>query len=171
MPFSQIGNNESVPDRAAKFYIDQLLLPVGAHSFSIKTNGQNESDSLTDGRPYTFLKRERAQNMTIEFIVPIRNIGSHLMEAEEPVKTYTDYFWTKQSGREPVVLTIVYADGSTFNHKVMIDNWNYTQDATYGSDWKFTLEVTEYIPIANQQLGENDVLVPQGNRDSSRVMS
>lgn len=171
MPFSTIEDHSNVANQAAKFYLDQLQLPVAPSTWSITTNGQNVSDSLTDGRAYTYLRKGKAQNMSLEYIHPI-TYQPHIMDSEEPIKTYTDFYWNKQTECEPMVLTIIYADGTTFNHAVMLDNWDYQQDADYGSDWKFKLDFTEYIPAQNRQLvsSEFDSLVPQGNRDSSRIL-
>lgn len=171
MPFSVIEDHTKTPNQPAKFYLDKLILPVTPGRWSISTNGQNVSDSLVDGRPITYLKKGKAQTITVEYIHPV-TYQAHIMETDEPIKTYTDYYWTKQTECEPMVLTIVYPDGTTFNHWVMLDNWDYEQDAEYGSDWKFTLTFTEYIPPQNRQLlsSEYEALVPQYNRDATRLL-
>lgn len=169
MPYSKLAPEEGSPNQAAKVYIDGKLLPVAPSSWSVKINGQNESGQLTDGKPYTFLKRPKARSHTMEYIHPtsydasFMNVDTHIME-------YVAMYQKLQDERTPFVFSIFYADKSAKGLRMVLDSFDYVQEAENGSDWTFTLEMTEYHPIENIELrSDQRAMIPQGARDSARL--
>lgn len=161
-----------VPNEPAKFYINDILLPVTPQSFGIKQNPKNESDVLADGRAITRPKWAEAQTFTLEFIIPyVPETNICFPDSWHERKWFTDQFWEIEQSRDYIVFSIIYPDGRYFNHKGMLDSWDYTQEAENGSDWKFTLQFTGANPRENFET--NYVLKnPQirvGSRDYNRV--
>lgn len=167
----------SVPDEAAKVWFDNLLLPVTPDTLQIKNTNKNESLQSVDGTPITIPKRDPAQTFTLSFFVPI-----YLDYSFNPywcyehtnitqVKTLTDYFWYLKQDREPFVMTIAYPDGSRINGQYLLDDYEYTQDASRGSDYDFSITLTEYYPAQNLELNEGLVnsLVTHGVRNPRRL--
>ena len=160
------------PDEAAKFWIDERLIPCTPHTLSIKQNPKNQSDSLVDGRPITRPRLMDAQTITIEFLLPFyEELNVCFPDQWHERKYYTDEFWYKEEDREYYTVSVEYPNGETFNFKGMLDTWDYTQKAETGSDWEFTLTFTEMasrINIESQYVLKNPY-IRVGARDYRRV--
>lgn len=170
MPFSYVSRNEARIDQPAKFYLDKLLIGTTPEIFSINNNSNNESDIMADGSPYTLAAKDKAQSFSIEFPVFLTyDPGLVFSECKDyDISTYSDFWWIQKNEKfEPVVLTIMYGGGTTFNQKMLIESWDYNQDAKYASDWKVKLSLTDYHPIVNVAVGQapNNPLVEQGLRE------
>lgn len=165
-------------EEAAEFWLEDLMLPITPNSLEIKNNNTNESKQTVDGTPMTIVKRDKAQSFTISFLVPflldyyadpfLVNETSNV----ENVKRLTDYLWSLK-WKEPTttVLTIIYPDGSSINGEFMLDDYSYKQDAANGSDYEFTISLTEYYPPNNYELSGQlrNSLVEQGIRNPRRL--
>lgn len=164
------GTNLMMP---AKFYINDHLLPVTPHTFSISQNSKTESESLFDGRPYTRARLMNAQTMTIEFILPYFYDDRICESTWDTRIAWTDYFYELMKKCEPVVISVWYPmeQDQSYSQRWILDSWDYTQSAENGSDWNFTLTLTEWY--AQDNLDVDFVLenpnIQVGARDSRRV--
>lgn len=161
------------PDSPAHFYINFKLIPCTPHTFSIKQNPKNESDSTVDGRPITRPKLMDAQTFTIEFLLPFYEELNICFTSGfwHERKYFTDYFWELQQKRENVNISVVYPNQTYFNSYAVLESWDYTQSGEKGSDWNFTLTFTEAYPrenIETQYVMQNPY-VKVGQRDYRRV--
>lgn len=160
------------PNEAAKFYIDDMLIPCTPHTLTIKQNPKNDSDSLVDGRPITRPRLMDAQTFTIEFMLPFyEELNVCFPDSWFERKYFTDEFWYKEEERAYYTISVIYPNGEFFNAKAMLDSWDYTQSGDKGSDWDFTLTFTEANPRANieSQYTLANPYIRMGARDYRRV--
>ena len=161
----------------AEFWMEDLLLIVTPNSLSIKNTNNNESTQSVDGTPITIPKRDKAQTFTLSFMIPylLQNHQDtywiHHNSNIRTVKDFTDFIWTVKWNRTPIKLTISYTDESSINGEFLLDDYEYTQDATNGSDYEFNLTLTEYYPAKNYEVSGQLVnsLIEQGIRNPRRL--
>lgn len=165
-------------DDVAEFWLEDLLLPITPNSLEIKNNNTNESTQSVDGTPITITRRDKAQTFTISFLIPYLldyYQDPFLVHENSNVanrKVLTDYLWSlKWKDPSETVLTIIYTDGESINGEFLLDDYSYTQDATNGSDYEFTITLTEYYPPHNYEVNGQLInsLIEQGIRNPRRV--
>lgn len=163
--------------RPAWVWMEDLLFVVTPNSISVKNNNQNESTQSVDGTPITFLKRDKAQTFTLSFMIPF--LMEHYKEiyytneysSIRNVKDFTDFLWRLKWTRSPFRFTIEYAEDVSFNGMFILDDYEYTQDATNGSDYEFTITMTEYYPAHNYEVSGQLInsLIEHGIRNPRRL--
>lgn len=164
-------------NKAAEFWLDEYLLPITPNSFTIKNTNQNETTQSVDGTPITIARRDPAQSFTLSFLIPIyleRVKNNYVIFSDSKIlnrKTLTDYLWTLKWERKDFVFTAIYPDGSSLNGRFLLDDYEYKQDATNGSDYEFTIGMTEYYPAQNTEVDSNLVnsLIALGIRNPRRL--
>lgn len=173
MPSTDINYNKPV-----EMWFGDLLLPITGDSFEIKNNNNNTSENLLDGQPYTEAHKDKAQTFSLSFFIPIYlelNPLPHLTFEQSEVtnaKVFTDFLWRqKQEKQEPFTFTLIWADGTSINQEMLLDDYSYSIDATKGSDYYFNITMTEYYPGYNTQEDEQLVnsLIQNGIRNPRRV--
>lgn len=165
-------------NQAAKFWLGKFLLPITPNDFEIKNNNQNESKSSVDGTPITVAKRDKAQTFTFSFLFfygatnyvdPF--VSETAAEIPQNYKELTDYLWVLKWEKMPVNLVIEYTDGTSIAGEFLLDDYSYKQDATNGSDYEFSLTLTEYYPALNYEVNSmlRNSLIEQGIRNPRRL--
>lgn len=163
---------------ATEFWLDDLLLPVTPGTFEIKNNNTNESTQTVDGTPVTIPRRDKAQSFTISFMVSFMmdNYTDNFFTFEDSsvknVKDLTDYLWgLKWENPKSLKLTAIHPNGNSFNGEFILDDYSYTQDATNGSDYDFTITLTEYYPARNYEVNGQlqNSLIEHGIRNPRRL--
>lgn len=164
-------------NKVAEVYMDQILLIVTPDSVSIKNSNQNESTQSVEGMPITIPKRDKAQTFTLSFMIPY--LLDHYADpywvnqasSIKNVKDFTDYLWLLKWNRSEFKLTIIYSDGSYINGLFLLNDYEYTQDATNGSDYEFNLVIEEYYPAFNYEVNTQltNSLIEQGIRNPRRL--
>lgn len=164
-------------NQQADMWLNNRLIPVTPHTRSVKNSNQNESLQSVDGTPITIPRKDKAQTFTLIFMFPfvlddvIDEAWVNSQTGFKNIKELTDFLWQLKQDREPFVLTIVYPDESSFNGEFILDDYDYTQDATDGSDYQVTLSFTEYYPAQNNEVNGQiqNSLIEHGIRNPRRV--
>ncbi len=164
-------------DKAAEVWMDDWLLVVTPSSLSIKNSNQNESTQSVDGSPITIPRRDGAQTFTLKFLFPYlleHYSDPYWVNSESDItklKDFTDYIWGLKWTPKPFKLTIIYPDETSINGEFILDDYEYTQDAKNGSDYDFSITITESYPPHNYEVNSQLVnsLVEQGIRNPRRL--
>lgn len=142
-------------NEAAKFYIDDVLLPITPAQITIKNANKNISTQLVDGRPATIPQLDGAQQVTFDFIIPNQKETCAFNEELKGIRFYTDLVWYIKQKRQPVVLTITRANGVYTNIVAMLDDYSYVEDAEHNSDYYFSVSFTEWAEWRNQEINSD----------------
>lgn len=164
-------------DQPAEFWMEDLQLIVTPNSLSIKNDNHNESTQSVDGTPITIPRRDGAQSFTLSFMIPflLDNYSDPFWTFKDSnitnIKVFTDFIWRLKWSPNPFMLTIIYPDETSINGEFILDDYEYTQAAKNGSDYEFSITITEYYPPHNYEVNGQLInsLIEQGIRNPRRL--
>lgn len=148
-------------NKPAEAWINEWLLPVTPSSVKISNANTSESKQTVDGTPISYITHDKAQKLTMSFFIPIYmdyiKDTSYTFTQSDILnfKDFTDKLWTWKEKRDPLLLTIGFSDGTCINGKWVLFDYDYTIDASKGSDIYFNLSFEEYYPAENQEVNTN----------------
>lgn len=148
-------------NKPAKVWINKMLIPVTPDSVKISNANTSESKQAVDGTPISYITHDKSQKLNMSFFIPIYMdyvIDKSYTFSDSIItnfKYFTDELWRIKEARDPVVLTISFSDGTSINGKWVLFDYDYTIDASKGSDIYFNLTFEEYYPADNQEVNTN----------------
>ena len=147
--------------KPARVWINTMLLPVTPDSVKISNNNTSESKQTVEGTPISFITHDKSQKLSMSFFIPIYMdyvIDTSYTFTDSVItnfKFFTDELWRLKENKDPVILTITFADGTSINGKWVIFDYDYTIDASKGSDIYFNISFEEFYPAENQEINTN----------------
>lgn len=138
-----------------RFYLDGNMLPVTPGKIHYKNDNQNEAIDLMNGGKVSHLKLDGLGTFDFEFEVPVTKRPYAVDQTLKAASEYEGMLKALKSSRRPFQFIITRGNWDNENVKVSLEDYEKTQDAEDGNDFRFSVTLREYKEWHNMETDTN----------------